>query len=46
MDLEEASLTVKEVSIPAEPVHLNEELCDKLLDLPLPKVSLARAGVK
>ena len=45
LDLEEAS-PVEEVLIPDEPVHLNEELCNKLLDLPLPKVFLTRAGVK
>ena len=46
MDLEEASSPVEEVSIPAEQLNLNEQLCAKFLDLPPPKVSLSRAGVK
>ena len=46
MDTEEASSTVEEASIPDEPSHLNEELCNKFLDFPPPEVSLARAGVK
>ena len=46
MDLEEASSPIEEVSIPAEPASLNDELCDKLLDLPQPKFSLSRAVVK
>ena len=46
IDLEEASSPFEELSITAEPVNLNEELCDKFLYLPLPKVSLIRVGVK
>ena len=46
LDLEEASSLVEEASIPAEHAHLNEELCNKLLDFPPPKFSLPRSGVK
>ena len=46
LDLEESSSPVEEASLPDEPTHLNEELCDKFIDLPPPKVSLPRAVVK
>ena len=46
LHLEEASSPVEKASIPAETVHLNEELCDKLLNFHPPKVSLARTCVK
>ena len=46
IDLEEVASPIEEVSILSEPVNLNEELCDKLLDFLPTKISFSRAGVK
>ena len=45
-ELEEASSTVDEVQTPGVPANADEVLCNKLLNLPSPKVSLSRAGIK
>ena len=45
-ELEEATETVDEVQNPVASTNLDEASHDKLLNLPSPKVSTSRAGVK
>ena len=45
-ELEDASTTIDEVQTLVAPANSDESSCDKLLNLPSPKVDLARTGVK
>ena len=45
-ELEEEIEIVDGVKTPVASINLNEALCDKLLNLPSPKVSASRTGVK
>ena len=45
-ELEEATETVDEAQNHVASTNADESLCDKLLNLPSPKVSVSRAGIK
>ena len=45
-ELEHRSMTIEEVPTPISTASLDSAACQKLLDLPAPKASLLRAGIK
>ena len=45
-ELEESTWIVDEVQTPVAWTNLDELLCDKLINLPPPKVSVLRSGIK
>ena len=45
-ELEEAIETVDRAQTPVASTNLDEVSCDKLLNLPSPKVSASRTGIK
>ena len=45
-ELKEVWSTVDEAHTPVAPANMDEVLCDKLLNLPSPKVALSRTGIK
>ena len=45
-ELEDAHTTIEEIQTPVATDSIDEVLCQKLLNFPSPKVTLARTGIK